>query len=283
VRVPIACLFFAVATLGAAPPAGVRRGGGASEVAPGCSVQLVSWNIERGERLPAVEAALDRMAPALALLQEVDVNAHRSGRADVAEVLARRLKLNYLFAAEFEELGQGSSARPAFHGQAVLANWPVAEARVIYFKQQSTHWQPRWFMPDWAVFQRRLGGRLALVVNFGRMVVYNVHLESRASEEMRRSQIEEVIADARRYPATTPIIVAGDMNTRVANPPVAAALVAAGFRQALGGEITTTHKTALDWIFIRGGVSHSDGRIHRDVRASDHFPLSLRLDFSPCR
>jgi endonuclease/exonuclease/phosphatase family metal-dependent hydrolase len=165
----------------------------------------------------------------------------------------------------------------------VLANWPVAEARVIYFKQQSMHWQPRWFMPDWAVFQRRLGGRLALVVNFGRMVVYNVHLESRASEEMRRSQIEEVIADARRYPATTPIIVAGDMNTRVANPPVAAALVAAGFRQALGGEITTTHKTALDWIFIRGGVSHSDGRIHRDVRASDHFPLSLRLDFSPCR
>jgi hypothetical protein len=34
------------------------------------------------------------------------------------------LRMPYLFAAEFEELGQSSRDSPAYHGQAILTSWP---------------------------------------------------------------------------------------------------------------------------------------------------------------
>jgi endonuclease/exonuclease/phosphatase family metal-dependent hydrolase len=276
-----ACLLLVGVILNAraeGPGREIRRGGNVAERAPGCQLRVVSWNIERGEKLERVVVALEQLRPDLALLQEVDLNARRSGRADVAAVLGRRLGLNSLFAPEFEELGQG---RGALHGQAVLTRWPVVEARIIPFQDQSGHWEPRWWMPNWSV--RRRGGRLALVVEFERLAVYDVHLESRGDEEFRRRQMGEVITDARRYEGRKGVVVAGDFNTRVADPPAVAELTTAGFRKAAGGEVSTTHGTALDWIFVRGALQSSNGTIHRDVRASDHYPVTVILKDLECR
>ncbi|MBN1566642.1 MAG: endonuclease/exonuclease/phosphatase family protein [Acidobacteria bacterium] len=248
-----------------------------------CELKIVSWNIERGEKLSDVAAALKQMNPSIALLQECDMNARRTDNKNIAEELALQLGLHYLFAAEFEELGQGVRGRPAYHGQALLTALPFSSVRIIRFQEQTKHWQPRWYLPNWAVFQRRFGGRLALVMELGtgphRLVAYNVHLESRGGEERRLRQIEEVIADARRYASDTPILIAGDLNTRQANPSAVNALLKAGFRKAAGQEITTTHGTALDWIFVRGPLSYQNAEVHRQVRASDHFPLSVQLRF----
>jgi len=49
--------------------------------------------------------------------------------------------------------------------------------------------------------------------NGGTLVVYNLHLESRTTEHGRLLQLDEVLADAERYPAGTPVMVAGDLNT----------------------------------------------------------------------
>jgi len=228
-----------------------------------------------------VKAALREHSPALALLQEVDRDARRTGRRNIPEELARELGLSYLFAAEFEELGQGSRDAPAYHGQAILTALPVSSTRIIRFTRQTGYWQPRWFLPNWAVFQRRTGGRLTLAAEVQtaqqRLVIYNVHLESRGPEDLRLSQIEEVLADSRRYPDGTPILIAGDLNTRKPSSSAIAALLKAGFRKAVGDEVTTIRGAALDWIFVRGPVSFEEGAIHRDVRASDHFPLSVRI------
>jgi endonuclease/exonuclease/phosphatase family metal-dependent hydrolase len=245
----------------------------------------MTWNIERGQQLDVVATVLKQEAPTVALLQEVDLNASRTGRKHVAEELARRLAVNYRFAAEFEELGQGSSRDPAYHGQAILTALRVSSERFIRFRDQSGYWRPRWFLPNWAMLQRRVGGRLALVIEVGAaphpFVLYNVHLESRESESLRLRQIDEVIADAQRYPATTPVILAGDLNTRGASPPAIASLLRAGFRQAAGNEVTTTHGTAIDWIFVRGAVHFSEGFVHRDIRASDHYPLTVQIKLEP--
>lgn len=261
-------------------PDSIVRGGSAPAGQADCAAgRLVSWNIERGERLREVAAALKEIRPAIVLLQEVDLHAARTGRADVAQELADTLKMHYLFAPEFEELGQGNRGRPAYHGQAVLTALPASSARVIRFRDQSDFWKPRWYLPNWRIFQRRTGGRLALVAELGsgteRLVVYNVHLESRGSEERRRRQIEDVISDAERYPDNVPIVLAGDLNTRADNTPVAGALIRAGFRQAVGRQVTTAAGKALDWIFVRGPLSFTGGTVHSSVRASDHFPLSV--------
>lgn len=287
---PKTTLLMAIAiSLGAAPPDRILEGGSARPAPAGCDLKIVCWNIERGQQLEAVAAVIKQESPTIALLQEVDLNARRTGYRNVAEHLAGRLGLNYLFAPEFEELGQGRREKPAYHGQAILSAVQTSSARFIRFRDQSSYWQPRWFMPNWAVFQRREGGRLAMVVELGtppnRLVLYNVHLESRGAPDLRLRQIEEIIADTRRYPGETPIVIAGDLNTREPSPPAIKALLDAGFRKAVGGEVTTIHGTKLDWFFVRGPLAFADGAIHGQVRASDHFPLTLRvrLESPGCR
>ena len=267
-----------------APPDRIWQGGSAPAAKSSCDLKIVSWNIERGQQSQEVAASLEQMAPSVALLQECDMNAKRTGDRNIAEQLALRLGMNYLFAAEFEELGQRVRGRPAYHGQALLTALPVSFPRIIRFRAQTDHWQPRWYLPNWPVFQRRTGGRIALVVELGttpyRLVAYNVHLESRGGEDFRLRQMEDVIADARRYSSETPILLAGDFNTRTPEPSAISALLKAGFRKAVGQEITTARGAALDWIFVRGPINLVDGSIHRHVRASDHFPLSVQTRFA---
>lgn len=228
--------------------------------------------------MPAVSEFLQRQSAALFLLQEVDVNARRTGRRNIAEELSRSLRMPYLFAVEFEELGQGRPDSPAYHGQAILTALPASSTRIIRFEHQTGYWRPRPYLPNWQVFQRRTGGRLALVAELEiagrRLVVYNAHLESRGSEQLRKAQIEEILADTRRYPPDAPILIAGDFNTRKTSSPVVAALLGAGFHMVVGQQVTTTRGSALDWIFVRGPLTYEKGAIHKDAKASDHFPLT---------
>jgi endonuclease/exonuclease/phosphatase family metal-dependent hydrolase len=244
-------------------------------------LKLLSWNIERGRQFREVAAALTQGTPDVLLLQEVDVHARRSGLLDIPKELARQLEMSYTFAAEFEELGQGTSAAPAYHRQAVLALPAIRSASIVRFSDQSGFWHPRWYLPNWAIFQRRIGGRLALAVEIETgahiLVAYNVHLESRGPEALRLRQMQEVLAHANRYAATAPIVIAGDLNVSGPSSPVIQAVLEAGFRKAVGGEVTTARGSALDWVFVRGELGFAEGMVHRDTRASDHYPLTVRL------
>ncbi|MCW5979850.1 MAG: endonuclease/exonuclease/phosphatase family protein [Bryobacteraceae bacterium] len=260
----------------------IWRGGSAAEAQEERNdFRLVSWNIERGQQLEGVAAALGRETADILLLQEVDRNARRSGSVDIAEDLARRFKMNYVFAAEFLELGQKTSASPAYQGQAVLASLPIRSASIVRFTHQSDYWRPRWFIPNWAVFQRRVGGRLALAaeIQAGRraIVVYNVHLESRGPEAVRLRQMQEVLAHALKHSGAMPIVIAGDLNVASASSPVIQAILEAGFRTAVGGQATTARGAPLDWIFVRGDLGFSDGSVKSEVRASDHYPVTVRI------
>jgi endonuclease/exonuclease/phosphatase family metal-dependent hydrolase len=117
------------------------------------------------------------------ILQEVDVNARRTHHLNIAQEIARKLRLNYVFGREFVELTQGSRSNPAFHGQATLSPWKISKPRIIHFQRQSDFWKPRWFKPTLSTFQERLGGRVALACEISTqgvsIVSYNLHLESR--------------------------------------------------------------------------------------------------------
>src|SRR5262245_898164 len=188
------------------------------------SLKILSWNIERGLQKAGIGEAIEREKPDICILQEVDLNAQRTERRNVAEDLARMFQLNYAFGIEFQELGQGSGTAPAYHGQAVLSAFPIRSSYILRFSHQSNFWQPRWYLPNWSAFQRRLGGRMALVVEIDAgeetLVVYNVHLESREGESLRLSQLEEILTDINRRWPGTPLILAGDLNTKALDSPV---------------------------------------------------------------
>jgi len=253
------------------------------------SLRVVDWNIDRGQQLRGVTDFLISAKPDILILQEVDLNARRTRRVNVAEEIARKMEMNYVFGREFEELAQGSKSSPAYHGQATLSKWPISNSRLIRFARQSHFWQPHWFLPKIEPFQERLGGRIALVAEINvpgwKLVTYNLHLESRGDDALRVSQLVEVLSDATSYNTDCPILIAGDLNLDASKLAAALEFAKAGFRDAVSSPGTPTaparglFKTAhrIDWAFIRGPIRPTSGRVQSGVKASDHYPISFSL------
>ncbi len=255
--------------------------------APG-SIRIVDWNINRGLKLSGIVEFLSSTGADMILLQECDVNARRTHRLNIAQEIARRLQMNYVFGREFQELTQGSSDSPAYHGQATLSRWPLSNPRIIRFRKQSSFWRPRWFLPDIEPLQERIGGRMALVTDMntgGRTIVsYNFHLESRGDDRLRCSQLNECLEDARRYSASVPLVLAGDFNMDVYRTAAAEAIKEARFQNAFSGQPSTPSSffergRPIDWIFMRGPVRGDQGCVNTSITASDHYPLSLQAAF----
>jgi endonuclease/exonuclease/phosphatase family metal-dependent hydrolase len=256
---------------------------------PPSSLGIVDWNLDRGQHLPGIIDFLADTNADILLLQEADLNARRTRRLNIAEEIARKLQMNYVFGLEFQELVQGSEASPAYHGQATLSKWPISNPRLIRFSRQSRFWQPHWFVPRIEPFQERLGGRIALVAEINvagsKFVTYNLHLESKSNDELRLSQLAEVLSDAAHQDSQCPVIVAGDFNLDALKDAAATAFAAAGFHDAVAVPRTATTPSRslfeggrrIDWAFVRGPVRSNSGRVHNHVKASDHYPISFTL------
>src|SRR5271165_3817730 len=201
---------------------------------PPSSIRVVDWNIDRGLQLNDIIEFLADAKADLIILQEVDINARRTHRLNVAQEIAQKLQMNYVFGREFQELTQGSRSSPAYHGQATLSRWPLSNPRILRFKKQSNFWRPRWYLPDMQPFQERIGGRMALVseVNVAGkpLVSYNLHLESRGDDSLRCSQLLDCLNDASQYKSAVPIILAGDLNLDVSRTTAGSEMSRAQFR-----------------------------------------------------
>jgi endonuclease/exonuclease/phosphatase family metal-dependent hydrolase len=287
----MSCPVFALSAALAAPPVPATQSEALQTLLSGSYAQssgsfharaaILNWNIDRGKHLDDIKEQIREHKPDLCIFQEVDLDARRTHREDIAKELAESFHMNYVFAPEFQELGQGTAEDPAYHGQALLTTLPVRSSRMIRFQHQSGWWKPRRLLiSSVPLLQRRQGGRVALVAeldNGGKpLVVYNLHLESKGTEQLRLEQLEEVLEDAQRYPAQTPIVIAGDFNTFVPHSRLIPRLQEAGFRSALGDRRVRTHVLAgaLDWVFVRGSIECEDGQVLR-VPGSDHFPITV--------
>jgi endonuclease/exonuclease/phosphatase family metal-dependent hydrolase len=285
------CWFLALAAALAAPPAPAPPSEALQTVLSGsyahtppafhAHAAILNWNIDRGKHLDDIKDQIRQLKPDLCIFQEVDLSARRTHGEDVAKELAETFGMNYVFAPEFQELGQGTAEDPAYHGQALLTTLPVRSSRMIRFEHQSGFWKPRRLLvSSVSLLQRREGGRVALVAeldNGGKLlVVYDLHLESKGTEQLRLLQLEEVLDDAKRYPSDTPVIIAGDLNTLSFHSRLIPRLQQAGFRSAFGDRRVRTHVIvgALDWFFVRGSIEYEHQQVLR-VPGSDHFPISV--------
>jgi endonuclease/exonuclease/phosphatase family metal-dependent hydrolase len=246
--------------------------------AAGGDLTIVSWNIAQGARYERVRDALAAMDADVYLLQEVDLGVRRSDYRNVAKELAHDLGLNWVFAGEFQEIGQSRRNIPALTGQAILSRYPINNASALPFENQA---RLRWRLDP---FQPRRGGRMALRAESGGMLVYNAHIESAKDDRFRHKQIDEMVAD-RLQPerADLPVVFAGDFNTGNVpdKSPVVRCLIDEGFVDALGSvemprRTSIHHDQPLDWIFIRNMASQR-GRVIEVPKASDHFPLEAAV------
>ncbi len=252
------------------------------------AIRVVSWNINRGFHLNEIIDYLTKVSADLVLLQEVDVHAQRTDYRNIPREIARALHMNYVFGREFEELSQGRFNSPAYHGQATLSRFPVVRSHIVKFRRQSSFWRPRFFVPSLACFQRRIGARMALVCEITfhekKLVVYNVHLESRGSDKLRISQLSEILTDSRGYPPETPILLAGDFNSDMSREPLTT-LCGEQFINHfanLNGQPTVAHcrlwkSASIDWILTTAAFCATRTAIHNAISASDHYPLFIEL------
>ena len=185
--------------------------------------------------------------------------------------------------------GAGHENQSRLSCQATLSGWKISNPRVIRFQQQSDFWKPRWFKPNLQTFQERLGGRVALVTEINiadaSTPCYNLHLESRSNDELRLSQLNDVLEDSARYDSASLVVIAGDLNVDASKPGIEEALARAGFRAAVptARRATTPARHLLeagrhiDWAFVRGQGEAKAGKVHTSVRGSDHYPISFEL------
>lgn len=248
------------------------------------SASVLNWNIDRGKHLRDIEDQIRRQNPDLCIFQEVDLDARRSGGIDVARTLAETFRMNYVFAPEFQELSQGTGGEPAFHGQALLTRLPIRASRILRFQHQSGFWKPQPFMISaLPLFQRRRGGRIALVTELDNaakpLVIYDLHLESKGTEDLRLQQLDEVLEDAKRYSPETSIVIAGDLNTFMLHSKLIPRLRQAGYRSAFGDRHMRTHVLIgdLDWVFARGPIQFGAAEVVRAAHGSDHFPITVNV------
>ena len=291
-RSPIFSLMVMLAFAADSPPSDpleTLHSGNYSKSAPlatTASAKILNWNIDRGKHQAGIVAAIRETKPDICIFQEVDFGARRTHGEDVAQDLAKIFGMNYVFAPEFRELSQSTPEGAAYHGQAILTTWPIRSSRILRFEHQSGFWKPKPLLSSsLPLFQRREGGRIALVNELDRggkpLVIYNLHLESRGSENGRLLQLNEVLADAAKLPSSTPVIIAGDLNTKTRGSPVIPRLREAGYRSCFGDRRPRTHIIigALDWIFVRGPVECGEAEVRRDFHASDHYAISAELEF----
>jgi endonuclease/exonuclease/phosphatase family metal-dependent hydrolase len=244
---------------------------------PSGELTVVSWNIAYGRSLERVAGVLQRLDPDVCLLQEVDAGCRRSGFVNIAASLGERLGMHWVFAGEFQEIGEGRPGMPALTGQAILSGCPIESPDVIPFSRQA---KLRWHVNP---VQPRRGARIALLAETFGMRVYNLHLESGKDDVFRRAQVEDVMAaEHSRGREDVPVIIGGDFNTgRSGHAPLLEMLRARGFEDPFPTEpatrrTSTGHPQALDWLFVRQLVPLS-ATIAGNDDASDHFPVVVRL------
>jgi endonuclease/exonuclease/phosphatase family metal-dependent hydrolase len=242
------------------------------------SLRVVTWNIERGVQYDAILEALRSIDAEILLLQEVDRFCRRSGYRDVARDLAHDLGMNWVFAGEFQELGEGRRRQPATTGQAILSRYAIDDARADKFRAQD-RW--RWSMNP---VQPRRGGRIVLTARSAGLRVYNTHAESGNNEAVRRRQLLEILEAQRREAGDLEeVVIGGDLNTSMTSGDLLQLFKRAGFTDAAKPRLGRRQPTSqdrtepIDWLLARGFTLH-DARVHETSwSVSDHRAVLVSL------
>jgi endonuclease/exonuclease/phosphatase family metal-dependent hydrolase len=235
-------------------------------LAPDRELRIVTWNIERGVKFEAIRSVLEELDADVVLLQEVDRFCSRSDDRDVARELALQLRMNYVTAGEFQEVGEGRRNLPCVSGQAILSRLPIGDATTVRFEDQASL---KWRLNP---VQPRRGGRIALRARIAGALFYSVHLESGGDEDRRANQVGDILANVPS--GDEPVIIGGDFNNAGdASSAMFKGLGTAGFTNAMSGNSIerTVARRPIDWIFTKRITATSV--VIRAADASDHDPV----------
>ena len=253
-------------------------------------LKLVTWNVEYGKKAAAVTSALttdlDLVDADILLLQEVPRQDKESDPPNInlARDLAQALKMNYVFAVEWDRRLQSSQGGE--HGLALLTRYPIGNVELIRHTP----------LYNFYAEKKHFGGRATLgadiLVGGVRVRLYNAHLCTRdLIGTGREKQGAEILADATLAGRPQAQLLGGDLNTFLCNPqlltcnkppwaePVIQLFLNDGWSDLLPSFNSWTQMGVglvpqrLDWLFARQATPVS-GQVLQGVSAADHVPVS---------
>ncbi len=202
-------------------------------------------------------------------LQEVDRNKKRTKKTNTVKQIAEALGMHYAWAAP----PRANPSDEEETGVAILSIYPLSDVQRIV-------------LPHSGPGQRR---RVALgaTVKIGAtpLRIYSVHSETRISVEKKVEQMKMAVDDLSRFPAGTPAIILGDLNTWEpgAADKTKRMFSSEKFHTPFNNDATFCRrlvlvdlKLKLDWIWLRDLEVKRFG-IDRAIKYSDHWPLWVTL------
>ncbi|MBI2837393.1 MAG: endonuclease/exonuclease/phosphatase family protein [Acidobacteria bacterium] len=187
----------------------------------GPAYRILAYNLERGIRLDGQIEAF-RTHPYLktcdvALLTETDVGMARSGNRAVAQELAQKLGMYFVFVPCYLNLAKGSGVEYdvtgdndlGLHGNAILSRYPIRRPRLVHLKNGKDKMKGR---------EKRLGTQTAVVADIElpnlAMTVASVHLDANSTQRHRHDQMRDVLDNLK---TDLPVVLGGDWNTTTYN------------------------------------------------------------------
>lgn len=260
---------------------------GLLEIPPGKTVTVMSYNIRVGvgggeERLPAAEGlekvarVIERYAPDVLLVQEIDKGAERTQGLNEVDWLIRRL--DFTHAAFAPAISDGSWS----YGVGIFGRFPakVSSQRYLLYKPDYSESHPDY--PDYYSEQRVLL-RATTCIEGTTLSLYCTHLG--LTPDQRERQVEDILQHLDRE--SHPIILGGDFNARpgsVELKPLADRyrdvfeVLEVPMEQRRSFPAGATPKRAIDTIFVSPEIEVLRAFVVRDESlASDHNPVVIEL------
>ena len=230
---------------------------------PPAAVRVLAYNVRMGFGLDgrfdldALARAVGGARPDVVLLSEVDRGWLLNGGHDLLALLARRLRMPYVFAPAADPLW----------GDAVLSRFPVRSGRT---RPLAAHGAPTGAQALGVTLD--LGGR--------ELAVVATHLQPPPGRGPV-AQAREVAAFATRYAAGRPLVLAGDLNTEPGDAAFGE-FVRAGLVDALAAARPLPTSPAddpreqIDHVLVSPGLAAGAVAAPRTT-ASDHLPVAVTL------
>jgi len=235
-------------------------------------LKIMSYNIHIGNPpskpgiidMEAIIKAIKSENPDLIALQEVDVNTARSGKINQADIIARKLGMNFFFAKAIDHDGGD-------YGVALLSKFPISETKIHRLTTVAgSGGEPR------VIATARILLKNGKYIRFG--ATHLDHLRNPVNREVQIEEINKIGIEEK-----LPFIIAGDLNAVTESAEIQK-LDQVFMRTCSKCEPTFpvgTPNRTIDFIAFKktdkfSVISH---RVVQEHYASDHLPVVALLRF----
>ncbi len=246
-------------------------------------LRVMSFNIHHGADpddtldLERVAGVIEDSGAEVIGLQEVDNHwSSRSDFQDQAALLADRLDMHYVYAANLDRAPAEGQTERRQYGTAILSEYPILSSENHLLTNI-----------DYAERPTEQRGLLEAVINVrgSHISFYNTHLDHQRSEQ-RQLQVKEILAIAEE--SERPAFVVGDLNAVPGAAEINTLLTQfTDVFAALGQDDDYTYPVEnpnrrIDYILTKGDIDPLSADVI-DTNSSDHLPVvaDVRIAQSP--